>query len=179
MVALPLSGQADKNDPIATAPAFRDCDSTTAYTYCLRVQETIARPVTEVWPLVNRISNMPHFFPDFSYESTGSLRFAADQTYTVTYLPANATGIYQILEIVPERRMVGKQLSGPLRKFKYDHQFRPAAITTQTISDETVYYTLPYGLLGRIANFFIVKRRLKKVLLNAHKRLKDMAESLD
>lgn len=61
----------------------------------------------------------------------------------------------------PPHRFVDEQRTGPYRRWRHIHEFRPAPGGTQ-ISD-VVEYALPFGPLGDIAHSLLVKRQLKAI----------------
>jgi len=160
-----------------TTPTELPCEPPAGFAHCLRVAVYIDAATTTVWPLVASITEMPVYFPDFDYAATAMSTFRPGVTYAVTYKPFDVTGVYEIVAVEPGREMAGKQVStGPLPAFGYVHRFVPHR--GGTVSDEVVYYTLPFGIIGKLADRFVVRRRLRDVLVTAHAILKRRAESV-
>src|SRR5690606_2315992 len=56
---------------------------------------------------------------------------------------------------------VDAQYRGPYRCWWHEHHF--TAQGSKTLMEDKVYYAVPFGVLGKIANAFLIKGQLKQI----------------
>ena len=61
----------------------------------------------------------------------------------------------------PPECFVDEQLRGPYAFWHHTHKFTP--IDEGTMIEDTVKYAIPFGIFGRLAHFFFVRRQLKRI----------------
>lgn len=61
----------------------------------------------------------------------------------------------------PPLRFVDVQLRGPYRMWEHEHTFVPMG--KHTIMRDVVRYALPWGLLGRLAHYVLVREDLNRI----------------
>jgi ligand-binding SRPBCC domain-containing protein len=76
----------------------------------------------------------------------------------------------EIVEHDRPHRFVDEQVSGPFAAFRHVHRFEPAGGGTQMIDEVT--FTAPLGVLGRVVERAVLRRRLSALIgtRNAHLR---------
>ena len=92
--------------------------------------------------------------------------------------------VARITELVPphgtitgmEARFVDEQIEGPFKSWRHAHEFE-AIDDRSTRCIDHIDYTLPYGLLGRLANPLIVKPALRKMFAYREKTLKGLVRA--
>ena len=67
----------------------------------------------------------------------------------------------EIVEWVPGRRFVDKQVEGPFRLWEHTHAFEERL--DGTLIRDSVLYRMPYGALGEIAHRVLVARDLERI----------------
>ena len=68
-----------------------------------------------------------------------------------------------VIEIwTPEESFVDRQTNGPYALWRHMHSFEEKG-PQQTLMQDLVEYSIPYGLLGRIAHGLFIERWLKKI----------------
>jgi ligand-binding SRPBCC domain-containing protein len=79
----------------------------------------------------------------------------------------------KIVEMNPPFSFADEMLSGAFKSMRHEHRFEEAeGVTTMT---DTITWTSPYGVLGRIADLF-VKPHLERFVLRRNANLKKIAE---
>ncbi len=153
-----------------------DCPPREGYQYCVGVEVDIAQDVEVVFDLAVDIKGLDRFFPEYRFESDCK-RFARGCLYSATEKGKSQKVWYEIVDYKDLSHYVGELRSKDkvLKRFRYEHYFIQKGKTT--VSREYVYYSLRYGLLGRILQP-LAKRIILKRLERAHARLKRTAESL-
>ncbi|MGZ3711131.1 MAG: SRPBCC family protein, partial [Bdellovibrionota bacterium] len=61
----------------------------------------------------------------------------------------------------PEESFVDRQLKGPYKDWHHTHEFKE--VRGGTLMTDRVVYQLPFGILGDIAHFLLVKRDVKTI----------------
>jgi ligand-binding SRPBCC domain-containing protein len=72
-------------------------------------------------------------------------------------------------------RFVDEQVSGPFTRLKHVHEF--VAISEGTLMTDIFQYTVPFGLLGLLADKLILRKYLRRLLFTRNAALKRMAET--
>ena len=82
----------------------------------------------------------------------------------------------KVTEFDPPRRFVDEMTRGAFRAMKHIHEFAPQE--NGTCMTDTLIWTSPLGILGRIADTLFVERHLRNFLLERNAELKRTAETL-
>ncbi|MEO6871075.1 MAG: SRPBCC family protein [Chthoniobacterales bacterium] len=83
--------------------------------------------------------------------------------YTVTpLLGIPLTWLTEIVHVDAPHRFVDEQRVGPYRIWHHEHSFR-ALSETETEMHDLVTYVPPFGPLGAIANWLVIRRQLEKI----------------
>ncbi|GMQ97818.1 MAG: hypothetical protein BMS9Abin17_0321 [Acidimicrobiia bacterium] len=128
-----------------------------------------------MYELVTNIEGLTEFFPSISFKVDSDEPLAVGSTYQTLQKGYKTWVPYRVLALDTNARMsaelVGKD---PLfKKLRYDHRFESQGDTTTSI--ERVDYTFRYGIAGRFLNFVIGKRLVRKQVLDAHEKLREVA----
>jgi ribosome-associated toxin RatA of RatAB toxin-antitoxin module len=139
------------------------------------VAVVVSASAERLYGLVTNIEGLSEFFPSVSFKLDSDAPLAVGSTYRTRQKGSKTWVPYRVLVLDPNARMsaelVGKD---PLFKsLRYDHRF--VADGSATMSQERVDYTFRYGFAGRVLNFVIGKRLVRKQVLDAHQRLRDAA----
>jgi ligand-binding SRPBCC domain-containing protein len=82
--------------------------------------------------------------------------------------------VVKVTEYQYPHRIVDTMIEGPFRSFVHEHEFREAAGGTLML--DTIEWTTPFGMIGRMADSMVLKKRLTRIVSSRNKRLKDLAE---
>jgi ligand-binding SRPBCC domain-containing protein len=82
----------------------------------------------------------------------------------VPFLPFRGRWVAEILEYEPLSHFVDEQRSGPMRSWRHRHSFQSEVRngTEGTIVRDEVEYELPFGILGRIADWLFIERMMRR-----------------
>jgi ribosome-associated toxin RatA of RatAB toxin-antitoxin module len=129
-----------------------------------------------LYDLVTDIEGLSEFFPSVSFKLDSDAPLTVGSMYYTRQKGSKTWVPYRVLVLDPNARM-SAELTGkdPLfEALRYDHRFVTEGSTT--ISRERVDYTFKYGYAGRVLNFVIGKRLVRKQVLDAHRRLREVAK---
>jgi len=130
-----------------------------------------------MYELVTNIEGLTEFFPSISFKLDSDEPLAVGSTYQTRQKGSKTWVPYRVLALDANARMSAELIGkDPLfKQLRYDHRFLAEGDTTTSI--ERVDYTFRYGVAGRILNFVIGKRLVRKQVLDAHKKLREVAAS--
>ncbi len=139
------------------------------------VSVTVDASAERLYDLVTNIEGLSEFFPSVSFKLDSDTPLAVGSTYQTRQKGSKTWVPYRVLVLDPNARMSAELIGkDPLfESLRYDHRFIPEG--SGTMSRERVDYTFRYGLAGRVLNFVIGKRLVRKQVLDAHKRLREAA----
>jgi ligand-binding SRPBCC domain-containing protein len=81
-----------------------------------------------------------------------------------------------ISEMTSPTFFVDEMVKGVFKSFHHEHIFKET--DNKTIMIDQLSYEVPYGIFGRLFNYFILKSYLTKFLLERNRHIKLRAESL-
>ncbi len=73
----------------------------------------------------------------------------------------------------PPYRFVDEQIRGPFAFWRHTHNFTPVG-RGSTLVEDRVDYEIPFGLIGKLANFLFVKRYLERIFSYRNKRIHEI-----
>ena len=82
----------------------------------------------------------------------------------------------RISEFEPDKLITDTQEEGPFRKWIHKHCFED--LNGKTRMTDKIEYELPFGALGKAANFIFVKKILEKQFRYRHKATKEYLEKI-
>ncbi|NJE85959.1 hypothetical protein E3E23_09010 [Thermococcus sp. CX2] len=155
---------------------FLECKAPRGFSHCVKIAVLIDARVEEVFSLVSNINNHRLFWPEYEFKSEDDGKLKKGLIYHTREKGTEKWVKYRIVDFKENYFYSGEMLEEDtfLKKLRYEHYFIP--VDNMTLSIEGVYYTIGYGFLGRILNFFTAERIIKKRLLKAHLKLKEVAE---
>ncbi len=139
------------------------------------VAVTVDASKERLYDLVTNIEGLSKFFPSVSFKLDSDAPLAVGSTYHTRQKGSKTWVPYRVLALDPNARMSAELIGkDPLFKaLRYDHRFVTEG--DATVSIERVDYTFRYGYAGRVLNFVIGKRLVRKQVLDAHRRLREAA----
>ena len=128
--------------------------------YILHRQQLVSRPIAEVFEFFSRASNLQVLTPpwlDFRIvEAPETMEAGSLIRYKLRIHKLPIRWTTEIIEWQPPHRFVDVQLSGPYSLWHHEHTFM--ADPKGTLVEDKVRYALPFGFVGRIANWMSVER---------------------
>ncbi|NJE00903.1 hypothetical protein E3E42_03175 [Thermococcus sp. JdF3] len=159
-----------------TQVEFLECKPSRGFSHCVKIAVLIDAKVEEVFSLVSNINNHRLFWPEYEFKSEDDGKLKKGLVYYTREKGTEKWIKYRIVDFKENYFYSGgmQEEDTFLKKLRYEHCFIP--VDNMTLGVEGVCYTLRYGFLGRILNLFIAERIIKKRLLRAHLKLKEVAE---
>ena len=134
--------------------------------YNLEFKQTINKPIGEVFSFFSKPENLALITPeklDFKILTPLPIKMKQGQLidYTIKLLGKNIRWRTIITEYEEGVRFVDQQLKGPYSMWHHTHEFKE--VNGSVEMTDKIYYVMPFGLLGRIVNYFIVKNDLNNI----------------
>lgn len=135
--------------------------------YKVEYKQLIKAPIQEVWDFFSAPANLSKITPpqmNFKIiDMQGDKMFAGQIIrYRVTVLPLVRVGwTTEITEVENGVTFVDEQRKGPYSLWRHRHTFRETAVGVEMT--DVVEYAIPFGLMGRLANFLFVAREVKRI----------------
>jgi len=137
-------------------------------------EQTIPRPLGEVFPFFSDARNLERITPDFlRFEilTPGEIRMAPGTTidYRIRILgvPRRWRTVIEVYE--PPRRFVDVQERGPYAHWRHLHEFDEAGGMTRM--RDRVEYAMPFGIAGAAARALFVGRMLERIFEHRRERI--------
>jgi len=134
--------------------------------YTLKRQQLIRKPLHEVFSFFTKPENLELLTPkNLGFQILTPVPIimkegaVIDYTIKIAGFPVRWTTLITSYE--PLHRFVDLQLKGPYSYWHHTHTFTETADGV-IISDE-VYYSMPFGILGKVAHLLFVKRQLESI----------------
>jgi len=137
--------------------------------YKLKFVQKLPITVDEAWEFFSSPKNLSKITPEgigfhITSEHADDEKVYAGQI--ITYIIKPVLGIpvnwmTEITHVSDKAYFVDEQRFGPYALWHHTHKFK--AIPNGVEMTDTVYYALPFGILGRIAHFIFVKKKLKTI----------------
>jgi ligand-binding SRPBCC domain-containing protein len=131
--------------------------------YILKRQQTIARPLDEVFNFFKQPDNLEKITPSsvgFTILTPQPITMQAGTVldYTIRLLGLTVRWPTLIAAYNPPHSFVDVALRGPYSFWHHTHTFEESDQGTMMFDE--VRYSLPFGILGRLAHFLWVERQL-------------------
>jgi ligand-binding SRPBCC domain-containing protein len=131
------------------------------------LETLIAAPAALCFDLIRDPSVQPAIVKVKGPAGVGqSITFAARGTRPI---------IVKVTEHVYPQKVVDTMIQGPFHSFVHEHEFRE--VTGGTLILDTIEWTSPFGIIGRVADSLLIHRRLTKLVLSRNQKLKELAEN--
>lgn len=137
------------------------------HVYRLECTQLIHAPLDQVWEFFSSPANLGKITPahmNFKIvKMEGDKMFAGQKIeYRVTVLPlVRLTWVTEITEVEEGRTFVDEQRRGPYALWRHRHTFQQTG--QGILMSDVVEYSIPLGILGRLANFLMVARQVRKI----------------
>jgi ligand-binding SRPBCC domain-containing protein len=145
--------------------------------YTLQCEQWVPRPLDEVFAFFSDARNLEILTPawlNFKILTPGPITVATGThiQYRLSWHGVPLRWTTEITRWNPPVDFEDIQLSGPYKLWRHTHRFRAHNGGTQMT--DTVEYTLPLGLLGRVAHAVQVRRNLEKIFDYRYERIREV-----
>ena len=151
-------------------------------TYTLKRQQSIARPMDDVFNFFKQPDNLEKITPSsvgFTILTPRPIKMqigtVLDYTIRLLGLPVRWTTLISAYD--PPHSFIDVALRGPYSFWHHTHTFEENDQGT-TMTDE-VHYALPFGVLGRLAHLLWVRRQLNYIFDYRMKVIGKLLENAD
>jgi ligand-binding SRPBCC domain-containing protein len=134
--------------------------------YTLKQKQVLSRPLKEVFAFFARPENLQHITPpELGFQIITPSPIVMDKGSLIDYqirlsgLPFRWRTL--ISSYNPPHEFVDEQIKGPYSFWHHRHQFY--AEGDETVIEDTVTYTIPFGILGRIVHTLFIRAKLRKI----------------
>ena len=104
----------------------------------------------------------------------GKIGLGQSVTFEGTHFGMRQRLTVEVVEFEPPMRFVDEMTEGNFRTFKHIHEFFPQGNGTQL--RDTITWTSPFGILGRIVDTLLLERHLRSLVVTRNAKLKELAE---
>lgn len=134
--------------------------------YILRAEQYVPRPIDEVFAFFSQVENLQQLTPEWLHFRILSvdpqpIRKGTLIRYALRWRIFPIRWTTEIVLWEPPYRFIDVQLKGPYKLWRHEHRFVAEGGGTRIIDE--VQYSLPFGMLGRIARQLRVKRDVEKI----------------
>ena len=138
--------------------------------YELRTTTTVAAPLAETFDFFSRAENLGFLTPTaMRFELDGQAPTMAEGARITYRLRVDGLPIRwetRIARWLPNQRFIDVQESGPYACWWHEHAFH--ADGERTVMEDRVYYTPPFGPLGRLAHSIVIAPQLRRIFGYRH-----------
>ena len=135
--------------------------------YSIKTVQQLPVPLSQAWEFFSNPANLQKITPANMGFKTISVhrgeKMYAGQIIEYTIKPVLGINLYwmtEITQVQDQEYFIDEQRFGPYRLWHHQHHFR--SIEGGVEMTDIVHYSLPFGILGRIANS-IVKKKLIQI----------------
>jgi ligand-binding SRPBCC domain-containing protein len=135
--------------------------------HSLKTIQFLPASLEEVWDFFSSPENLKDITPEymgFKILSEIPLKMYPGMIISYNLKPLPGFKINWVTKITQMKEMeyfIDSQLSGPYGIWHHEHRFKEVDGGIEMI--DMLYYKLPYGWLGRIVNFFVVRKKVEGI----------------
>ena len=134
--------------------------------YSLKYKQIIKKDINEVFTFFSNPENLKKITPqklDFKILTPKPIKMKEGQLidYTIKILGKKIRWRTIITDYNPPKMFIDQQLLGPYSMWHHRHEFNIVDNGVEII--DKIDYVVPYGILGRIINFFFIKSDLDRI----------------
>ena len=136
-----------------------------------------------VWDFFSSPSNLSKITPtEMGFKITSQELPVMYPGMFITYKVSPALGIKlnwvtEITQISEKKFFIDEQRSGPYRIWHHEHHFKEAEGGVEM--RDILYYQVPFGFLGRLADLFFVSNKIKQIFDFRTKRISQLFPEFD
>jgi ligand-binding SRPBCC domain-containing protein len=151
-----------------------------------KLKTTTILPVSlnEAWNFFSRPENLNEITPpDVKFKITAA-KEDIQRMYEgmfITYKISPFLGIYfdwvtEITHVEDKSFFVDEQRMGPYKIWHHEHHFKPISDSTTEMTD-ILHYAMPYGIFGKIAHAFAIKKQVQGIFTYRESKIKELFQS--
>jgi ligand-binding SRPBCC domain-containing protein len=146
-------------------------------TYHLTRSQSIARPLPDVFAFFQRPENLVNITPPWMHimvlsPSPVAMAQGIDIDYAIRLFGVRLRWRSRITAYDPPHSFVDEQLKGPYALWQHRHTFTPEG--QGVIARDEVSYALPFGALGRAAQWIYVRWALNAIFNYREKMVREL-----
>lgn len=134
--------------------------------HTLQAEQFVARALREVFGFFSRPENLVRITPPslgFVILTPSPIEMRAgtriDYTIRIAGIPLRWRTLISVYD--PPNRFIDEQLKGPYVYWHHTHRF--SSVQGGTIINDEIRYALPFGPLGLLAHWLLVRRKLDQI----------------
>lgn len=137
------------------------------HVYVIQRVQRLALGLREAWEFFASPGNLSRLTPGelqlrFEGQQPSTVYAGLMLRYRVRILPGiRVQWLGEITHVEPPRRFVDEQRLGPYRLWHHEHELREIPGGTEV--RDVVHYVLPWGWVGRLAHWLLVRRQLQQL----------------
>ncbi len=148
-------------------------------TYVLNRRQLVAADLATVFAFFKNPANLAEITPpwlNFRVDgaSDSEVREGTRIRYTLRWWVFPIRWESLIRQYSADAAFADEMIRGPYKRWYHTHTFR--AVNEGVIMDDRVEYELPFGPLGRLAHFLIVRRQLSSIFDYRARRIAEIFE---
>jgi len=152
--------------------------------YQFKREQYFQQPISDIWDFISKPTNLKKITPDYmGFDIKSTNKFEA--MYKGMIIPYKisplwgfkTTWVTEITQVQPQKYFIDEQRIGPYKLWHHQHFLEEKEGGTVMI--DIISYQPPLGLLGRIANKFIIKKKLIEIFNYRQKVLSKIFETKD
>lgn len=105
----------------------------------------------------------------------GMIGLGQTVTFEGTHFGMRQRLTVKVVEFDRPRLFVDEMIEGRFKVFKHIHEFLPTE--TGTLMKDTLIWTSPFGILGKMVDKLLLERHLLKLVTTRNAKLKEIAEA--
>lgn len=135
--------------------------------YKLEYEQHIPASQDECWQFFSDAKNLERITPpDMNFEIKSDLPAAIYPGQIIVYkiglFPGiSTTWVTEITQVNEGKYFIDEQRFGPYKLWHHQHHFIPT--TNGILVRDIVHYSIPFGLLGKIAHWLYISKKLGKI----------------
>ena len=148
--------------------------------FLLRQSQVVNSDVKKLWKFISNPKNLNELTPkDLQFQIlTKNLPQNTYNGMIIEYLIklpllGNKNWLTEIKAVIEEKQFIDEQRIGPYKMWYHRHAVEKISKEKTLMIDE-IYYIPPFGFLGKIVNFFFIKRKLKQIFSYREKKMKEI-----
>ncbi|MFO7552637.1 MAG: SRPBCC family protein [Haliea sp.] len=135
--------------------------------YQLYTSQFLPTSLEEAWAFISNPSNLRHITPEsmgFEIRSTLPEKMYPGMMISYTVKPLwgiKTTWVTEITHVSDMKYFIDEQRVGPYSLWHHEHHLDP--VKGGVVMRDIVTYKPPFGILGKLANWLIIKRKLRHI----------------
>lgn len=149
--------------------------------YRFEFTQLIPESLDVVWDFFSSPSNLSRITPPkmgFLITSPEHTEMYAGMFITYKVRPAagiKLNWVTEITQISNRKYFIDEQRRGPFSIWHHEHHFREVSGGIEM--HDILYYAVPFGILGKLANMLFVKKKVEYIFIYREKQIEELFET--